>query len=414
MIMRKITYISSLLILLFYYGCKEQGRLDHIDDSAPAPAPVTVKEVNNTPGGAVIRYTIPNDDNLLGVKVVYTRHGEMVEAKASRYTDSLIVEGFGDTTSQDVELFSVGVNGKLSEAVTATITPLTPPVQIVKFDLVDSFGGVIVAVSENYSKAELAIVLMADTANSAKWADLQTFHTKSEAMKFSRRGLEAKPAQFGAYLRDRWGNVSDTIFKTLTPIEEIKLPKDNFKNAALPTDYFAPAEGNFGYRLEQLWLGGEAANNAFYASTHSGPMPVWFTIDLGGKMSISRIQKWPRAGYELYSGTAPRVFEVWGSDNPNPNGSWDDSWHLLGVFEQFKPSGYGEGREVGPITNEDNDYWYNRTEFELVPTELAPNPYQTVTHLRFKILSTFGTYGTDATMSQIIIAELTFWGQLKD
>jgi len=395
-------------------SCKEEGRVDFIDDNAPAPGQVTNVTVENRAGGAVLKYMLPIDKNLLYVRAEYEiKPGMIRETKSSYFKDSLVIEGFGTPGIYDVKLYSVGKNEKESAPYIAQINPTLPPVQLATKKFRDTFGGVAIDF-ENPEEASLAIVLMADTANSAKWADLQTFHTKSEAMKFSRRGLEAKPAQFGAYLRDRWGNVSDTIFKTLTPIEEIKLPKDNFKNAALPTDYFAPAEGNFGYRLEQLWLGGEAANNEFYASTHSGPMPVWFTINLGGKMSISRMQKWPRAGYELYSGTAPRVFEVWGSDNPNPNGSWDDSWHLLGVFEQFKPSGYGEGREVGPITDEDNDYWYNRTEFELVPTELAPNPYQTVTHLRFKILSTFGTYGTDATMSQIINAELTFWGQVKD
>lgn len=412
--MRKILYCLILMIPLFYSGCKEQGRIDQTDDSAPAPEAVTVKEVTNKPGGAVIKYNIPNDNNLLGVKVVYSRNGNLSESKSSRYVDSLVVEGFGNTDPQEVKLYSVGVNGKLSAPVSVTINPLIPPVQAVKFDIESSFGGVIVSVQENFSNADLAVVLMADTSNTSKWLDIHTFHTKSTAIKLSRRGLDAKPQQFGAYLRDRWGNLSDTLYKTLTPVEEIKLPKTNFRNAALPTDFFAPAEGNNNYRLEQMWLGGEASNTAFYASTHSAPIPVWFTISLGQKMSISRFQKWPRANYELYSGVAPRVFQVWGSSNPNPNGSWDDSWHLLGEFEQFKPSGYGEGREVGPITAEDNDYWYNRTEFELVPTEKAPDPYQTVTHLRFKVLSTFGTYGTDATMSQVIICELTFWGQIKD
>lgn len=416
--MKRIFYLLLIIIPVCIYGCKEEGRIDHIDDSAPAPAPVTIVGVTSKPGGATIKYKIPNDDNLLGVKVVYTRNNEICESKASRYVDTLVVEGFGNTDPQEVKLYSVGVNEKLSEPVSTTINPLDPPVQTVKFDIDASFGGVIVSLQENYSNADLAIVLMADTVENSsrtQWIDLQTFHTKSVAMKFARRGLNPKPAYFGAYLRDRWNNVSDTIFKTLTPIEEIKLPKDRFRNAALPTDYFTPAENHSGYRLEMLWTGPEAhSSGEFYASSHSAPMPQWFTIELGYKMSISRIQKWPRSNYELYSGTAPRVFQVWGSDNPNPDGSWDESWRLLGEFEQLKPSGYGEGREVGPITDEDNDYWYNRTEFDLVPTDEAPDPYQTVTHLRIKILSTFNTYGTDASMSQVIIGELTFWGQLKD
>ena len=413
--MRKIMYILCVLTPLFYCSCKEEGRIDNTADySTPAPEKVTITEVKSTPGGAVIKYKIPNDDNLLGVKVTYIRLGEISESKSSRYVDSLVVEGFGNTDSQEVKLYSVGVNGKLSEPVSTTIKPLTPPVQSVKFDMNASFGGVIVSLAENYSNADLAIVLMSDTANTSQWADLQTFHTKSEVRKFSRRGLEPKPGHFGVYLRDRWGNISDTIYKELTPIEEIKIPKENFRNAALPTDYFTPAEGQNNYRLEQIWLSNEASDQTFYATSHSAPRPQWFTIELGHKVSLSRIQMWPRSGYDIYSGSGPRIFQVWGSDNPNPDGSWDSSWELLGEFEQFKPSGYGEGRDVGPITDEDRDYWYNRTEYELLPSEEATNPYQTVTHLRFKILSTFGTYGTDANMGQVIISAIALWGQVKD
>ncbi len=416
--MKQVFNLIYLLITLSIVGCKEEGRIDYIDDTTPAPAPVTILEVTAKPGGAKIKYKIPDDDNLMGVKVVYTRNGELCESKASRYVDTLLVEGFGNTEPQEVQLFSVGVNEKLSEPVSTTIHPLTPPVRDVLFDINESFGGVIINIEKNTSNADLAIVLMADTlvdTTKPQWVDLQTFHTKSREIKFARRGLKPAPFQFGVYLRDRWNNVSDTIYKTLTPIQEIKLPKTDFRNAALPTDYFKEAEDNNNYRLEMLWTGPEASSGGeFYATSHSGPIPQWFTIDLGRKMSISRFQKWPRSDYELYSGPAPRTFEVWGSDNPNPDGSWDDSWQLLGKFEQFKPSGYGEGREVGPVTDEDKDYWYNKTEFELLPTEEAPNPYQTVTHLRFKILSTYNTYGTDAGMSQVIIGELTFWGQLKD
>ncbi|MFV0266971.1 MAG: DUF4959 domain-containing protein [Draconibacterium sp.] len=416
--MKKVMYIFGLLISFCFCGCQEEGRIDLIDDSFPAPASVTVNEIINKPGGAIIKYNIPNDDNLLGVKVVYTRNNLVCESKASRYVDTLVVEGFGNTDPQEVKLYSVGINEKLSEPVSVTIQPTLPSVQAVKFDMEAGFGGVIISLEENQSNADLAIVLMADTlentSDKRQWVELQTFHTRSAKMKFSRRGLEAQSAHFGVYLRDRWNNVSDTIFKTLTPFEEIKLPKTELRNASLPTDYYSPAEGFSGYRLEQLWLGPETADGNFYATSHSAPMPQWFTIELGHKMSISRIQKWPRAGYELYSSTAPRVFQVWGSDNPNPDGSWDESWELLGEFEQIKPSGYGEGREVGPVTSEDNDYWYNKTEFELVPNEQAPDPYQTVTHLRFKILSTYSTYGTETSIGQVIIGELTFWGQLKD
>jgi len=408
------TFIHFSLLLFALYGCREKGRIDFIDDGAAAPEPVEVRGVRNTSGGAVIRYNVPGDDNLLGVKAVYRRNGKVVEAKGSLYVDTLTVEGFGNTDEQRVELFSIGRNGKLSVPVPVAIHPLPPPVRSARFDLEAGFGGVVVLLDENSSNADLSIVLMADTLGNGQFADMQTFHTKSERIRFSRRGLKTAPTRFGAYLRDRWNNISDTIYRELTPIEEVRIPSDRFQNANLPTDYFLTAEGNPGYRMEHLWLGADASDNTFYASSHSAPIPQWLTIDLGRRVSISRVQKWPRPGYELYSSTAPRTFELWGSENPNPDGSFDDSWFLIGAFEQFKPSGYGEGREVGPITDEDSDYWYNRTEFDVVPTEKAPDPYRPTTHLRLRVTSTFQTYGTESSRSQVIIAQLAFWGQLLD
>ena len=404
--------IFYITIICSFAACKEGVRLDYIDDSAPAPSAVEVIEIKNTPGGAVIRFKIIDDTNLLGVKAVYTRNGEICENKSSLFIDTVKIEGFGGTQPQEVKLYSIGRNQKLSDPISVNIKPLPPPVETVDFTVESGFGGVVLSIDKNLSKAELSIVLMADTSGNGKYEDMQTFHTKSEKIKFSRRGLKIAPTKFAVYLRDRWNNFSDTLYSEVTPIEEIRIPSDLFRNAALPTDYFVTAEGSTAYRMEHLWIGGDAADNTFYATSHSGPIPQWFTIDLGRKAKLSRIQKWPRADYELYSSTAPRVFEVWGSENPNPDGSWDESWFLIGQFEQFKPSGYGEGREVGPISDEDRDYFYNRTEFDVIPTEMAPDPYRSVTHLRVKILSTFQTYGTETETSQIIIGQLAFWGQL--
>ncbi len=408
--MKKIIY--GFFILIAFFACKEEKRLFYTDDQAAAPGQVEVKGIKNISGGAIIKFKVPDDPNLLGVKAVYNRNGQIVETKASLYVDTLVVEGFGDKQEQEIQLFSIGRNDKLSNPVKVNVAPLEPPVKLIDFDLEAGFGGVLVGVDNNTTNADLSIVLLADTMGNGKFIDIQTFHTRSPKIKIPRRGLPVKPMRFGAYLRDRWNNKSDTIYRELTPIEEVRIPSNLFRNAALPTDYYVPTENSNQYRLEQLWLGADAPDWNFYASSHSGPMPQWFTIDLGRKISLSRIQKWPRPSNELYTSTAPRRFEVWGSANPNPNGSFDDSWFLIGEFEQFKPSGYGEGRDVGPITTEDSDYWYNRTEFNIKPTEKAPDPYRPVTHIRIRVTSTFQTYGTEATMSQVLIGQLAFWGQL--
>jgi hypothetical protein len=411
--MKKIIYITYIFLMTFIgYSCKEQERLDQIDDSAPAPAPVTIVGTPIAkPGGAVIKYSVPVDKNLLGVKAVYVRNGETIETKASLYTDSLTLVGFGDTNTYDVNLYSVGRNGKLSVPVSVSVTPLTPPIYTIRTDMESSFGGVFVSISENSLNATFALVLLGDTAGNGQWIPLKTFYTSGNDMKYACRGLAAKEQRFALYARDRWNNYSDTIFRTLTPVEEVLIPKDRFSNARLPGDYYEVAENNNNYRFELLW--DLNTSQSFYATPSSAPMPRHFTINLGRKVSISRFKLWHRTPNEMYSGSAVRTWELWGSDDPPGDGSWDN-WYLLGKFSQIKPSGYGDGSAVGTITDDDREWFMSGGEHELQLSDEVPDPYRTISYIRLKVTSTFTTYGTDATIGQSIISELTFWGQLKN
>jgi hypothetical protein len=255
-------------------------------------------------------------------------------------------------------------------------------------------------------------MLLVDTANTGKWELLHTFYTMADHISFIRRELEAKEQKFGVVIRDRWSNKSDTVSEFVTPMEEIRLNKATWSNAKLPTDTWYATENNY-YPLESLWNGDESASNSIFASPGASPIPQHFTISLGYKASISRMRLWPRRNYELYVGAYPRELELWGSDDPPGDGSWDN-WYLLGKWEVFKPSGYGDGRDVGTITAEDNDYFHNNQEYELVFTDEIDDPYRAVSFIRFKAISTFGTYLTETKQGSIIIAELSLWGVLKN
>jgi hypothetical protein len=407
------------VLICIMSGCKEEGRLDHIEDSAPAPAPVSLGEIKAKPGGAIIWYTVPNDRNLLGVKAIYERNGEICETKASVYADSLTIEGFGDTSPKEVKIYSIGRNEKLSEPVTIQVVPLDPPVVSVQMDLEATFGGVMISISNNVSNADLALILMVDSTDTGEWMPVHTFYSTAVTMKYAHRGLESKEQKFGLYIKDRWNNKSEMIVKTLTPVEEIKLPKDGFKNFPLPTDSYLPYGGFSQWSVERLWDGVEYTDDiSFYTSlfttSTSTPMPQHVTIFLGRPMSISRMQMFPRAiVQELYSSVAVRIFELWGTTDPPLDGSFDN-WHRLGLWEVEKPSGYGVGSDVGPITDEDREWFKSGGNYEVQVTDETPDPYMTVTYLRFRTVHTFVTYGTEATNGQITLGELTFYGQLKD
>lgn len=424
--MKKIILSFLLLTTIpVFFSCEEIGRIDQIDNTIPVPKPIEVVQVYSTPGGAVIKVKIPDDDNLKGVMATYERNGEIVNTKISRYLDSLVIVGYADTTERVVQVSSFNVNEVQSSPVNVTIKPLIPAIQTVEFDIVEAFGGVKIHIMNNTSKADLAVCLLADKNlsninlpnDSKKWVEITTLFTASEDIFLPRRGLESVETIFGVYLRDRWGNKSDILTKVLTPLEEVRLDKKKFR-------YFNPGDDNsFStnsslYPIEALWNeSGASSSGNFYASTSSNPMPQWFTIDLGVQAKLSRIGKMARIDYNIWSDAHPREYEFWGSMAPtgqvvptNEHG-FDDSWFKLGYFEQPKPSGYNPDGTVGSYTPEDREYFNTGTEFEIDNTDYE-HAYDELRYLRVVIINTFSTWETKAQVGQIQLGELTPFGQV--
>jgi hypothetical protein len=420
--MKRNKFLMIIVAGMILFACQEEGRLDSIDDSAPAPAQITVVgEPESFPGGAVIQIAVPDDKNLLSVKAVYERNGQTCATEISRYTNRLTVEGYGQAGTHEVEIYSVGRNEKLSPPVKVRVTVLTPPVRTVTKDLEASFGGVNVNFANNDLRAALAYVVIADIGNSGTWTHVQTFYAEGERGAFKIRGLNSSETKFALYVRDRWNNVSDTITKSLAPLFEEELPVGTWMNAKLPTDSWEAAENNnWYYQIENLWNGPAGLpqfwtdwkwDGQYFNSTSLGYVfPQWFTIALGYKASISRIHIWPsfKSTDDDYNSVNVREFELWGSDNPPADGSWNN-WYFLGHWEVFKPSGYGAGGDRGAVTDEDSDYFRNNQDYDVVPSEENFNPYQSVTHIRFKTIETF-VHKTGTPNTQIGIGEIRLYG----
>jgi len=127
---------------------------------------------------------------------------------------------------------------------------------------------------------------------------------------------------------------------------------------------------------------------------------MWITFDLGISAKLSRIGLWQRNdnGYWIYSQNNLREFEIYGSESPNPDGSWDASWQLMVHHTIIKPSGL----PVGTTTNEDLAAAEAGEQMEVPLT--APK----VRYIRLKILRTWSDGGYAAN-----IAEMTFWGDTR-
>lgn len=392
--MKRIYLIAVIFAILYSYGCSKQGRLDFVDENAPAPAQVSEVKVVPTPGGAILTYKLPVDENLSYVKAVYEiQPGVFREAKSSRYTDTLQLVGFGDTLAHQVKIFSIGKNEKSSEAALISVNPATPPVNTVfnSATLSATFGGVNVAF-KNPSKADLAIVVMRDTTGQDTWAVVSTFYTAAVSGNFASRGLESKSQKFAMYIRDRWNNKSATLNEVLTPKFEIEIPKTTFKILVLPTDQTELAGADF--KLTNLFDG--PLNRQIYASSNASSLPQWVTIDLGKKVQLSRFKMFMDEYSHCYTGSALKNFELWGSNNPDVDGGWTQ-WQKLGTFETLKPSGL----PLGQKTAEDINYAavlgcdYN---FDGDPPA--------VRYLRLKSIETYSSTG------QVVIQELSFFGQI--
>lgn len=379
------------MISLSFQRCAEEGRLDFIYDSGEAPMQVSNITVKNTVGGATLHYKINNDDKLDYVKAVYEiKEGVFKESKSSIYSDSLLLEGFGETKEYKVKVYSVGKNNKASEPVLITVNPLEPAVNLAFEDLTieAAFGGVKVKL-KNELKANLAVVVEADTSGVGVLRPLQTFFTAAEAGSFTIRGLSSKDMKFSVYLRDRWGNKSLAIVRDLVPLYEEFVPKP-FVSRQLPND---TKELSSTYRYSHMWDGVASAN--IYASPNNTRLPQWFTVDLNIPVVLSRMKAHQRVQNFTYSGGCVKQFEIWGSNDPAPDGSWD-SWAYIATFDSFKPS----GTSVGVLRAEDILYGYtNGEDFEFEETPLA---------YRFIRFKTTETWGEGA--NQVTISEISFWG----
>ncbi|KKO91975.1 MULTISPECIES: DUF5000 domain-containing lipoprotein [Sphingobacterium] len=334
--MKRIIFVlfAGLLIVGAIGACRktEVGTMDKSDKQAPGP--VSNVEVENLNGGAKITYSLPTDDDLLYIKAEYTtKQGVVRTTKVSRYLDSVVLEGFADTDVYEARLYAVDKSENVSVPLVVKVQPKTPPFELVKEKLLASkaFGGIDVAY-QNDTESDVAIVVLTND-KLGNFVPVKTLSTKAKKGSFGPRGLPSVQTRFGLMVRDRWGNLSDTTYVTLTPIFEERLDRTKMKGLNINgTD----AKNYPGNEVEYLF-DGDVSNNHAYHTIDPVKMPQWFTFDIGQTAKLSRLVWFMRPGwfYDLHN---PRKVEIWGSNNPSPDGSFTN-WVLLAEHEQIKPSG---------------------------------------------------------------------------
>jgi len=328
-----------LSLIVAFSGCKED-ELGPLENNTTPPGKVSNVTVKNGAGNASITFSLPADKDLLYVKAVYyLANGQEMEVKTSYYGNTLLVEGFGDTNEHEVKIYAVNRSEVASEPTVVKVKPLENPIWGVYRSLkaVADFGGLNFKGS-NPSKADLAIEVL--VLSKGKYVPTaKNIYTAAPDIDQSIRGLDTLTQKFAITIRDRWLNYSDTLFTTLKPLYETVLPKSTYKEVILPTD--SPQEYT-STGISKMWDGNIIDWPSVCLTKTTVLTPQWVTFDLGRTATLSRIVVWNypeylNAGRTYYYGGNLKDFEIWGTDNPPADGSFNN-WVMLGKYSSAKPS----------------------------------------------------------------------------
>lgn len=397
-IMRRIKWAllaPAVLCVILVPSCKQDKLRVPLEHDKVNPGVVSDVKVENVPGGAKLDFVLPKDLDLLYVQADYEiRPGIKEQSVTSMYDHALIVQGFGDTAIHEVALRAVDRSGNKSDPVMVKVRPLTPPVQQA-FDSLDyerDFGGIHVTLA-NESKANIVITVIVKDSTGA-WVDYDKEYTSLPGVDFSVRGLPAVSTDFGVFIRDRWDNHSDTMTKTITPFFEMEMDKNKFKAVTLPDD------GSNTWSLAGLWDDNTTSHTGIHSNDSQG-FPVHYQFSLGVKARLSRFRIWQIYDGREYSSGNIKTFEIWGSNQPASDGSFN-GWTLLQTCEVVKPSGLPSGA----LTDEDIATATAGDEF-VIPIN-AP----AVQYIRINILSTFASPPGSSTGGAWLV-EVGFWGTVE-
>tara|TARA_R110001606_G_scaffold6617_4_gene29711 strand:- start:7492 stop:8709 length:1218 start_codon:yes stop_codon:yes gene_type:complete len=397
--------VFSIGIVFFIFGCQDEETQKPFGTDGEAPGIVTVDNVINKPGGAVIYYTSPIDVDVLYVKATYKDdRGRAREVKVSQVLDSIVIDGFGNVGDYKVTLNAVDRGENISQPTDIVISPLTPPVKSIFSSLTGEvdFGGIKVSY-ENTAKAEVSLNVLVLNQATNEFVYRESFFTSQSSGSYSFRGYPAVKTRFGVYVEDRWENVSDTIYFEVTPIPDDFLDKSLFTVFKLQGDKDFNHDNNV-FGENQMW---DNVSNSQWNGGHTNAttkLPHYLTINLAVDVKLSRFKLYQRAGEELYKHGNPKVFNVYGVKDINSLPPYDASnpnagWTLLKRCESIKPSNL----PVGQVTAEDREFQTKGEDFNFDVNNLVEIKY-----VRFEILENWGN------IDNTVIGEFSFWGEISN
>lgn len=353
------------------------------------PSPIKNYSVENVAGGAIITFSIPDNNTLYVLAEYQIRDGVKREARSSKFGNELVIDGFGKEGQYEVTIFAVGKGEQRSEPVVVTVNP-SRPAYLLALETVQvspDYGGCRVDITNVGGQTLMVGVITTDSLG--RWYSAKYFSSESRDISITVRGFLAEKRKFGVYIRDQWQNFSDTLIAEIEPFEEVPVDMSKFKETNFPGD--APALAS--YPVKNLFDGRKGNWGLGYYSQNVG-IPQHITFALPEVFVLSRFKMWMNMDLP-YNSTQPKYFKIWGSLAPNPNGSLDSTWYLLAEYDNWKPSGL----PTGQTTQEDIDQAAAGNEFTF-PLNSPPAKY-----IRFQTIETW------TPSNHVYITELALWGR---
>jgi hypothetical protein len=346
--------------------------------------------VDPVPGGAVITFRIPENEDILAVKAVYTlTNGRKMEATTSFYDNVLEIAGYNDIQSHEAILYSINRAQEYSDPQNVPFTPQESPLSKAAKSLaiVPDFGGANFS-WRNVDSVSLSFEFLAENEKN-EMQTVRLLTSSLDSLSYTIRGYEPKPTRFGVIVSDNYGNETDMISpaEIIVPIYEQKLDKSIQKVKILSGDMsFSNWEGrNEAMIDDDLSTFGHSPNGP-----NGNISGASFTLDLGKMSKISRFLYYQRGdGGRYYRAGNARFFEIYtytgDPADDNPDGDWSQ-WEKVTDCEVIKPS----NSPGSTVTDEDELAAISGHEFSI------PLSLPSVRYLRFKLVSVWANWNDGA------------------
>lgn len=410
--MKKSILKTALIIgaVLSIFSCIDNENINDPRGNSTAPNIPEDVVVKDIPGGAVLKYKLNHStSNIRYVKAeVKDAEGNMSYFHSSIGIDSLLIEGLLSTEKYEVKLYSINYSDTPSEAISVKIAPEQAPIEAATIaELRSSFSSVRV-IYENPTKEKLFIGLTKKI--NGHWEQMGMPYAplpKGSVYITDQKDVEA---EYGAYFYDKWGHRTEMKTATVTPMIEYVVDKSLMETCDFGTDAVGRPDGGKPSCLFDGIYNNIAVAALFWPWINT---PSWVSLDLGKSYVLSSFTLWNRWNNGFNYGS-PRVFEIWGSNNPNmdevvlPLGDqqiMDPSWFFIGRFETMKPSGNTDLKPSGELASDVN-YANAGFHFMFPPDYTTDIPgSQEVRYIRFYVHTTW-----EVPLGSIRIGELSFWG----